>query len=52
LKIKKMGLPEGHPEKDGVMVEKVNLVSEVKSRLQALAEQQNSLANGVANLAV
>jgi histidyl-tRNA synthetase len=52
LKIKELGLPNEHPEKDGVMVEKVNLVAEVKKRLQAVAEQQNSLPNGVANLAI
>jgi histidyl-tRNA synthetase len=32
-KIKEMGLPEGHPEKDGVLVEMANLVDEVKTRL-------------------
>lgn len=33
VKIKKMGLPEGHPEKDGVVVEKKELVEELRSRL-------------------
>ena len=33
IKIKEMGLPEGHPEKDGVEVEKENLVEEIRSRL-------------------
>lgn len=33
VKIKQMGLPEGHPEKDGVLVEKSNLVEEVRKRL-------------------
>ena len=32
-KIKEMGLPEGHPEKEGVMVELEDLVREVKTRL-------------------
>jgi histidyl-tRNA synthetase len=32
-KIKEMGLPEGHPEKEGVMVELANLEQEVKSRI-------------------
>jgi histidyl-tRNA synthetase len=32
-KIKEMGLPEGHPEKEGVMVELTNLEQEVKSRI-------------------
>ncbi|KAF2716735.1 histidyl-tRNA synthetase [Polychaeton citri CBS 116435] len=33
-KIKEMGLPEGHPEKEGVVVEMSKLVEEVKQRLQ------------------
>jgi len=32
-RIKELGLPEGHPEKDGVMVELENVDQEVKSRL-------------------
>lgn len=35
VKIKEMGLPEGHPEKEGVMVSKANLVEEVQNRLKA-----------------
>lgn len=34
MKIKELGLPEGHPEKDGVMVSKADLVREVRSRLE------------------
>lgn len=34
VKIKEMGLPEGHPEKDGVLVKISDLPSEVKSRLE------------------
>lgn len=33
VKIKEMGLPDGHPEKDGVVVEISNLVDEVKRRI-------------------
>lgn len=33
VKIKEMGLPEGHAEKDGVMVEKAKLVEELQTRL-------------------
>ncbi|KAF2085649.1 histidyl-tRNA synthetase [Saccharata proteae CBS 121410] len=43
VKIKEMGLKEGHPEKDGVLVEKVNLVNEVRRRL----EDFNRRASGV-----
>jgi histidyl-tRNA synthetase len=32
-RIKELGLPEGHPEKDGVMVELENVDKEVKDRL-------------------
>ena len=35
VKIKEMGLPEGHPEKDGVLVDLQDLVPEVKKRLNA-----------------
>ena len=33
LKIKEMGLPDGHPEKDGVEVTKADLVKEPQARL-------------------
>lgn len=38
VKIKELGLPEGHPEKDGVMVNKTDLVQEVRSRLENQAQ--------------
>ncbi|KAF2690966.1 histidyl-tRNA synthetase-like protein [Lentithecium fluviatile CBS 122367] len=34
VKIKEMGLSEGHPEKDGVMVEKTKLVDELRTRFE------------------
>lgn len=34
VKIKEMGLPEGHPEKEGVSVDIKNLVDEVKQRIE------------------
>jgi len=37
VKIKEMGLREGHPEKEGVMVKLADLVSEVKQRLKRKA---------------
>ena len=37
VRIKEMGLPEGHPEKEGVEVELASLVSELKSRLSQKA---------------
>ncbi|KAI9727701.1 MAG: Cytoplasmic and mitochondrial histidine tRNA synthetase [Chrysothrix sp. TS-e1954] len=36
VKIKEMGLPDGHPEKDGVPVEKDNIVEEITKRLRVL----------------
>ena len=33
-----MGLPDGHPEKDGVMVDLKDLGSEVRSRLRKKAD--------------
>ena len=52
VKIKEMGLPEGHPEKEGVLVEKANLVQEVRQRLEKLgaSSQGDAVANGTANL--
>ncbi|QIW96228.1 hypothetical protein AMS68_001746 [Peltaster fructicola] len=37
-KIKEMGLPEGHAEKEGVMIELADLVEEVKKRIEASAD--------------
>ncbi|KAL8898850.1 MAG: hypothetical protein Q9207_006495 [Kuettlingeria erythrocarpa] len=45
VKIKKLGLPEGHPEKDGVMVNKADLVQEVRSRLEELAQASTVTAS-------
>jgi hypothetical protein len=57
VRIKEMGLPEGHPEKDGVLVDLKDLVPEVQRRLRdrGLVDNQGSLlsnpigaiANGV-----
>jgi histidyl-tRNA synthetase len=38
VKIKEMGLQEGHPEKEGVLVNISDLVDEVKSRIKRKAE--------------
>lgn len=38
VKIKEMGLPEGHPEKDGVILDLKNLVAEVQSRMRKKRE--------------
>lgn len=37
VKIKEMGLREGHPEKEGVLVDLANVVPEIKSRLKRRA---------------
>ena len=34
MKIKQLGLPDGHPEKEGVMVQQADLVAEIKNRLR------------------
>ena len=50
VKIKEMGLPEGHPEKDGVMVDITDLVAQVRERLRnkvdgdQLAEDVNGMS--------
>ena len=38
MNIKEMGLPEGHPEKNGVMVDTKDLVKEVREKLRRKAE--------------
>ena len=38
VKIKEMGLQDGHPEKDGVLVNLSDLVAEVKYRIKRKAE--------------
>jgi len=51
VKIKEMGLTEGHPEKDGVLVDQSKLVEEVKKRLQTLG-QSSGLESGVEAMAL
>ncbi|KAI1744643.1 hypothetical protein F4680DRAFT_232301 [Xylaria scruposa] len=41
VKVKVMGLPEGHPDKDGKLIEKTNLAAECKRLLAADAQQTN-----------
>lgn len=38
VKIKEMGLSDGHPEKEGVLVDLANVAEEVKYRLQRKQE--------------
>lgn len=38
VKIKEMGLQEGHPEKEGILVDLKDMVKEVKTRLQRKRE--------------
>ena len=40
VKIKELGLPEGHPEKEGVLVNSDNLVEEVKNRLWKKGQEE------------
>ena len=50
-KIKEMGLPEGHAEKEGVMVELRDLEAEVKKRIaRASEQQQQGVLDGVSRL--
>ena len=49
VRVKELGLPDGHPEKDGVLVAIESLVSEVRRRLtrkQSLAEEAAAEGNG------
>ena len=49
VKIKEMGLPEGHKDKDGIMVSLDNLVAEVRQRLKE-KEESEDVVNGVTAL--
>ncbi|KAI8178601.1 Histidine--tRNA ligase [Colletotrichum sp. SAR 10_86] len=51
VKIKELGLPEGHPQKDGELVDMAALVPEVQKRLQRKRELDN-LARGAEGLRV
>ena len=54
VKIKEMGLPDGHAEKDGILVNIHDLVFEMKSRLrgQAANPAVDDLTNGAQDLSV
>ncbi|OCK75524.1 histidyl-tRNA synthetase [Lepidopterella palustris CBS 459.81] len=39
VRIKQLGLPEGHAEKDGVLVNKEDIVAEIKQRLETLEDK-------------
>ena len=49
VRVKEMGLPEGHPEKDGALVSLTDLVNEVQKRLHKKAETDEMIvsANGL-----
>ncbi|KAI9802417.1 MAG: hypothetical protein M1825_002801 [Sarcosagium campestre] len=49
VKIKEMGLPEGHAEKDGVLVEMEQLPAEVKRRLASRADV-DALGDGLGSV--
>lgn len=50
-KIKELGLPEGHPEKDGVVVALTDLVKEVKARLgREVSRDVDDVVEGVGRL--
>ncbi|CAK1363261.1 unnamed protein product [Cercospora beticola] len=50
-KIKEMGLPEGHPEKEGVSIDMANLIEEVKVRISRQATTA-TLSNGVSSISL
>jgi histidyl-tRNA synthetase len=50
VKIKEMGLPEGHPEKDGVLVDIKDLTTEIKKRLAMKAATTGQLADLVGSV--
>ena len=49
VKIKQLGLAEGHPEKNGVDVDLTTLVPELKQRIAALEARSQTNTNGATN---
>ena len=49
VKIKEMGLPDGHPEKDGTLVDLVSLAQELQNRLRRKSDTEEMIvsANGL-----
>ena len=45
VKVKEMGLPEGHPEKDGILVDMEDLTMEIRKRLAIRAETTGQLVD-------
>ena len=52
VKIKEMGLPEGDPTKDGVLVDIANLTSEVRRRLAMKAETTGQLVEMIGSTSI
>ncbi|TGZ84144.1 histidyl-tRNA synthetase [Ascodesmis nigricans] len=50
VKVKELGLPEGHPEKDGVEVKLVDLPQEVKKRIAQRGDKESAIAKAVENV--
>ncbi|KAI9852453.1 MAG: Cytoplasmic and mitochondrial histidine tRNA synthetase [Vezdaea acicularis] len=52
VKIKELGLPEGHPEKDGVLVQLTELVRELRERIKRKESGLQDVAEAVDGLAL
>ncbi len=52
VKIKEMGLEDGHPEKAGVVVELGELVAEVRGRLERKAKGEGEVVEGMGGWSV
>lgn len=53
VKVKEMGLPDGHPEKDGVLVDISDLVAEIKKRLEGSGTVDvHSVTSGIDNATI
>jgi histidyl-tRNA synthetase len=51
VNIKQLGLPEGHPEKEGVRVDLASMVPEIKKRLASISGDEDA-TNGMNGLQV
>lgn len=51
VRVKEMGLPDGHPEKEGILVDITSLVAEIKKGLERKTKEENAPVDEAADIA-
>ncbi|KAM5433921.1 Cytoplasmic and mitochondrial histidine tRNA synthetase [Microsporum ferrugineum] len=51
VRVKEMGLPDGHPEKEGILVDITSLVAEIKKGLERKTKGENAPVDEAADIA-